>query len=97
MRRGERSAATQVDVRHAGSGGAMLQTAQRVGSAVGVALVLAQFFTRLASSRGDFPEALDVSLRTTIGFVVAALALGLFDLRTSRRAPSASPSSPRPA
>ena len=31
----------EVDPRRAGSGGGMLQTAQRVGSAIGVALVLA--------------------------------------------------------
>ena len=41
----------EVDPRRAGSGGGMLQTAQRVGSAIGVALVLAQFFAALASSR----------------------------------------------
>ncbi len=88
---------SEVDVRHAGSGGAMLQTAQRTGSAIGVALVLAQFFTRLASTRGDFAESLNVSLRTTIGFVLAALALGLLDLHSSRRARAAQPSTPAPA
>ncbi len=78
----------EVDVRHAGSGGGMLQTAQRVGSAIGVAVVLAQFFSELASTHGDFARALSVSLRTTIGLVVAALVLGLVDLLTRRTPPA---------
>ena len=40
----------EVDPRRAGSGGGMLQTAQRVGSAIGVAVVLAQFFAALGTS-----------------------------------------------
>lgn len=69
-----------VDVRHAGSGGGMLQTAQRVGSAIGVAIVLAQFFTRLQADHTDFTGALSHSLHTTIGFVALALVIGLADL-----------------
>ena len=76
----------EVDVRYAGSAGGMLQTAQRVGSAVGVALVLAQFFSTLTASRGDYAEAFSVGLRTTLGFVLAALLLGLLDLGAGRRA-----------
>jgi len=75
---------SEVDVRHAGAGGGMLQTAQRVGSAIGVALVLAQFFSRLAVD-GDYAESMSLALRTTIGFVVGALLLGVADLVTSRR------------
>ncbi len=67
---------SEVDVRYAGSAGGMLQTAQRVGSAIGVALVLAQFFSTLASSGGDYGEALSIGLRTTLAFVLAALVLG---------------------
>ena len=72
----------EVDVRHAGSGGGMLQTAQRVGSAIGVAVVLAQFFSELAASHGDFAHALSVSLRTTLGIVLAALLFGVVDITT---------------
>ncbi|MGH3423843.1 MAG: MFS transporter, partial [Nocardioidaceae bacterium] len=75
-----------VDVRHAGSGGGMLQTAQRVGSAIGIAIVLAQFFDQLGSDRGDFAGALSFSLRTTLGFVVVAMLFGVADLVTGRRA-----------
>jgi hypothetical protein len=61
----------------------MLQTAQRVGSAIGVALVLAQFFSTLAGG-SDVPGAFSVGLRTTTGFVLAALVFGLVDLWTGR-------------
>jgi EmrB/QacA subfamily drug resistance transporter len=75
----------EVDPRQAGSGGGMLQTAQRVGSAIGVAIVLAQFFDSLAASRGrDYAGALTTSLRTTVGFVVVALLFALADLLRRR-------------
>ena len=76
----------EVDPRRAGSGGGMLQTAQRVGSAIGVAVVLAQFFASIVSSRGDYAVALSVSLRTTIGLVVVALLFALIDLVRRRAA-----------
>ena len=79
---------SQVDPRHAGSGAGMLQTAQRVGSAIGVALVLAQFFAT-AETTGDVPEAFSTSLRFTLGFVVAALLVGVADLVSQRRRGSA--------
>jgi hypothetical protein len=62
----------------------MLQTAQRVGSAIGVAVVLAQFFAALASSRGDYTKALSESLRTTIVLVVVALLFAVIDLMRRR-------------
>jgi len=70
----------EVDPRRAGSGGGMLQTAQRVGSAIGVAVVLAQFFAALASSGGEYGTALSVSLRTTIVLVAVALVFAVLDL-----------------
>ncbi len=94
----------EVDPRRAGSGGGMLQTAQRVGSAIGVAVVLAQFFDRLASTRGDYAEALSVSLRTTIALVAVAWIFALADLarrsnRDHKPAPrhAAGPPAPRRA
>ncbi len=71
---------SEVNPSQAGSGGGMLQTAQRVGSSIGVALVLAQFFAQLAGTRGDYSEALSISLRTTVGFVLLALVIGVIDL-----------------
>jgi EmrB/QacA subfamily drug resistance transporter len=79
-----------VDPARAGAGGGLLQTAQRVGSAIGVAIVLAQFFARLAQTRGHFGEALSYSLHVTIGFVGVALIFALIDLfrrRTVRQQP----------
>ncbi|WP_375431216.1 MFS transporter [uncultured Friedmanniella sp.] len=71
----------EVNPAQAGSGGGMLQTAQRVGSAIGVAIVLAQFFDEVAASRGqDYAGALSTGLRTTLGFVGVALLFGLADL-----------------
>jgi hypothetical protein len=58
----------------------MLQTAQRVGSAIGVAVVLAQFFAALARSGANYAEALSVSLRTTVGLVAGALLFAIIDL-----------------
>jgi hypothetical protein len=81
----------EVDPRRAGSGGGMLQTAQRVGSAIGVAVVLAQFFAALANSQGDYGTALSVSLRTTIVLIAVALVFALLDL-VRRRTQSESPS-----
>ena len=75
----------EVDPRRAGSGGGMLQTAQRVGSAVGVAVVLAQFFATLARSGGDYAEALSVSLRTTVGLVAVALVFAVIDLAAAAK------------
>ncbi|GAA3573037.1 MFS transporter [Microlunatus spumicola] len=70
----------EVDPVHAGSGGGMLQTAQRVGSAIGVAVILAQFFAALASTKGDYAEALSMALRTTIAFIGVALVFAVADL-----------------
>ena len=81
----------EVDPSRAGAGGGLLQTAQRVGSAIGVAVVLAQFFDKVASTHGDFGEAFSVALHTTIGLVVAALVLGLVDLLRRRQADERAP------
>ncbi|SDR79495.1 drug resistance transporter, EmrB/QacA subfamily [Nocardioides scoriae] len=69
----------EVEPARAGAGGGLLQTAQRVGGAIGVAVVLAQFFA-VVGSGGEYAEAVSVSLRTTVGLVVLALLLGLVDL-----------------
>lgn len=80
----------EVEPAQAGSGGGMLQTVQRVGSSIGVAVVLAQFFASLASSRGDYGTALSMSLRLTIGFVAFSLIFAVADL-VRRRSDDAEP------
>lgn len=70
----------------------MLQTAERVGGAIGVAIVLAQVFAALGTSRGDYDAALSVSLRTTVALIAAALVFAVIDLARRRTADdSASP------
>ncbi|MDX6276082.1 MAG: hypothetical protein QOJ72_210 [Nocardioidaceae bacterium] len=70
----------EVQPAKAGAGGGLLQTAQRVGSAIGVAIVLALFFERIASTGGDYAAAMSYSLHVTIGFVLVALLMGVVDL-----------------
>ena len=84
---------SEVDPARAGAGGGLLQTAQRVGSAIGVAVVLALFFERVRSSDGDFADALSYSLHVTIALVLIALALGVADL--VRRSRGVSPATDR--
>jgi MFS family permease len=74
----------EVPVAGGGSAAGMLQTAQRVGSALGIAVVGAVFFAALRP--GDqWGEALSAGLRVSIGFVVAALVLAVADLAVGRR------------
>ncbi len=90
----------EVNPAQAGSGGGMLQTAQRVGSAIGVAIVLAQFFEHIAASKGqDYAGALSAGLRTTVVFVGVALLFGLADLvrrRTAEQHPELRHALPEP-
>jgi hypothetical protein len=58
---------------------------------VGVAVVLAQFFDRLASSHGDFADAFSAALHTTIGLVVVALVLAVVDQVRRVRDPDEDP------
>jgi hypothetical protein len=57
----------------------VLQTAQRVGSAVGVAAVTAVFFAGLDG--GEWAHALSRGLRLATAFVALGLIMGLVDLR----------------
>ncbi|WP_433058930.1 MFS transporter [Dactylosporangium sp. CS-033363] len=75
----------EVPVRRAGSAGAVLQTGQRIGTAVGIAAVGAVFFNRLAHHDGNWSLAFEGSLLVTIGFVLVALAAGLADVIMARR------------
>jgi MFS family permease len=69
----------EVDPERAGSGGGLLQTAQRVGSAIGVAVVLAWFFETLRSTHGDFAAAFSDGLHITLGLLAVALVLAVAD------------------
>jgi EmrB/QacA subfamily drug resistance transporter len=72
----------EVPVRRAGSAGAVLQTGQRIGTAVGIAAVGSVFFNRLAG-HGDWEAAFRTSLWVTIGFVTIALVAATADVLTA--------------
>jgi len=74
----------EVPVRRAGSAGAVLQTGQRIGTAVGIAAAGTVFFARLAGSGGDWASALGVALAVAIGFILVALAAAVADVLSSR-------------
>lgn len=73
-----------VDPRMGGVGGGLLQTSQRIGSAVGVAVITAIYFAAMAAHGSDHGAAFAAALRVTIGFVVVALVLALLDLGRRR-------------
>jgi EmrB/QacA subfamily drug resistance transporter len=76
---------SQVPVARAGSAGGVLQTGQRVGAAIGIAAVGSLFFNRLASSGGDWEQAVIAALRLCDVIVAVALAVALLDLRYGER------------
>ena len=86
-------ALTLADVPRALSGTAsgLLQTLQRLGATVGLALMTSVFFTVVGSAQaGDLPahsRAMGVSMAVTVALLLVALVIALFDAR--RRAPSA--------
>ncbi|WP_433783993.1 MFS transporter [Actinomycetospora sp. CA-101289] len=82
----------EVPPREGGTAAGVLQTGQRVGSAIGISAVGAVFFGQLASTGGDWARAISLGLIGAVAFVVLALVLGVVDLladrrRAARRAP----------
>ena len=75
---------SQVPVERAGSAGGVLQTGQRIGSAVGIAAVGSLFFNRLVSSHGDWQQAIVSALRLCDVIVALALVVALADLRVGQ-------------
>jgi hypothetical protein len=71
-----------VPVERAGSAGGVLQTGQRIGSAAGIAVTGSVFYSRLASSHGNFASAFRHGIVSIAAFVAAALALVLADVFT---------------
>jgi MFS family permease len=71
----------EVPVREASAAGGMLQTAQRLGAAVGIAVVTALFFGAVSSgTQAAYRDGLAIGLWVSIGFVTAGLALATTDL-----------------
>jgi len=76
---------SQVPVEGGGSAAGVVQTGQRIGTALGIAAVGAVFFARLADG-GDYVSALVVALLVCAALMAVALAVGLSDLWLGRRA-----------
>lgn len=91
-----------VDPRMGGAAGGVLQTAQRIGSAVGQAVIGSVFFATLAArgvgaGRPDpaaYSHALSNAVVATLVFTAAALGLGVADLVLTRRRRPAAAESP---
>jgi MFS family permease len=75
----------EVPVERAGTAGGLLQTGQRLGAAIGIAAVGSQFFSRLASARGDYAAAFERGVEIMLVFILAALAIALADVLLGRR------------
>jgi EmrB/QacA subfamily drug resistance transporter len=84
---------SEVPVARSGTAGGLLQTGQRIGAAVGIAVVGSVFFSDLASSRGDFAGAFRLGIGVALAFVAATFALAVVDVIVNRRASAA----PEPA
>jgi hypothetical protein len=66
-----------------GAAGGALQTGQRIGTAIGTA-VLASVLRHVATGHDRYPAAVAVALACTVGFILAALAIAIVDLRITR-------------
>jgi len=75
-----------VDPLAGGTAGGVLQTAQRVGLAIGQAVIGAAFFFALAGpGAASYAHALGTAVVVTLVFVVAATAVGTWDILRQRR------------
>jgi EmrB/QacA subfamily drug resistance transporter len=84
-----------VPVAMAGAAGGTVQTAQRIGSAIGTATLAAVFYAVLARTRHDYRAAISVALLCTCGFMLLALMVAAVEL-TRRRIRAARRAAPAP-
>jgi EmrB/QacA subfamily drug resistance transporter len=75
----------EVPVKRSGTAGGLLQTAQRIGAAVGIAAVGSVFFSSAAASRGDFATAFLHAMLLATVFVGAGLVVAVLDIGVNRR------------
>ena len=69
----------------AGAAGGALQTAQRIGSAIGTALLASVFYRVLTGSGHAYPTAVSDALLCACGLMLLALLLAIAELRHRRR------------
>jgi hypothetical protein len=84
-----------VPVRMAGAAGGALQTAQRIGAAIGTATLATIFYHVLVRSGHDYSVAISDAVFSASGFMLVALLLALIDatrrLRQREPAPHTQP------
>ncbi|MPV36845.1 MFS transporter [Georgenia subflava] len=89
-----------VDVARGGTAGAVLQTTQRIGASLGVAVISAVFFADLAAGAGPdaladgYGPALSVALRVTLALLGLSLVVGIVDALRRRGQEGRSPATP---
>jgi hypothetical protein len=74
-----------VPPRIGGTAAGVLQTGQRVGTALGIAAMGLVFYGVLTATHGNYSLAITTGLWLSVGFVLAALLLGVADLRSRKR------------
>ncbi|HWC79625.1 MAG TPA: MFS transporter [Pseudonocardiaceae bacterium] len=74
----------RVPTRMAGSAGGALQTGQRIGTAVGTAVLAFAYRGTLTGTHGHYPIAATTALLCSVGFMLAAMALAVLELRANR-------------
>ncbi|GGC91679.1 MFS transporter [Tersicoccus solisilvae] len=77
----------EVPLEYAGSAGGIMQTGQRVGTSVGIAVITAAAFTVLSS--GGWANAISVGFGLVALVLLVALGVGLVDERSRRRGDAA--------
>jgi EmrB/QacA subfamily drug resistance transporter len=75
---------SEVPVARSGTAGGLLQTGQRIGSAIGIAAVGSVFFATLVSSRGDFARGFEDGIELALAFVGATLVIAVLDVLVTR-------------
>jgi EmrB/QacA subfamily drug resistance transporter len=75
----------KVPVAMAGAGGGALQTAQRIGAAIGSAVLVTIFYHQLGQVADVYSVAISHTLLYATGFMVMALILSIMDLIRQRR------------
>ncbi|WP_407640294.1 MFS transporter [Actinacidiphila rubida] len=73
---------SEVPVARAGSAGGVLQTAQRIGSAAGIAAVGSVFFSKAGGGHGDWSGGFQAGLITSTALAALALVIALVDVFT---------------
>jgi EmrB/QacA subfamily drug resistance transporter len=90
----------EVPVAQGGTAGGVLQTTQRIGASIGVAVIASVFFATLGRSpdglAGGYGTALSVGLRVTLALLAVSFVVALLDAVRRRRDP-VSADAPPPA